>query len=232
MEIKWITWDVLAPNTNWLKQKENVLARKLRLLQERQASGLASLSSALCGFLLKLHTRPHTGTKQHPEEQQERQALPVALFIRRLLPEAPGKSILESHRLEENYWTTREIMHSYYILPAVLCGNTKMNFMWKLVIMSFPQEAEYILTWNGPIAFGKESRLPHDFQLLCPEWKSTQKLKTNCNGFCTELGCLSLVLETVKNCIMYLEGKVYIIYLGASINSLPKQSFFLWSQTY
>lgn len=100
----------MAPNTNWLKQKENVLAQKLRLLQERQASGLASLSSTLCGFLLKLHTRPHTGTKQHPEEEQERQALPVALFIRRLLPEAPGKSILESHRLEENYWTTHEII--------------------------------------------------------------------------------------------------------------------------
>lgn len=42
-----------------------------------------------------------------------------------------------------------------------------------------------------------------------------------------QLGRLSLVLETVKNCIAVLEGKVCILYLDASISSLPKQSSFL-----
>lgn len=80
-------------------------------------------------------------------------------------------------------------MHSNCTLPAGLCVHIQMNFMWKLVVMSFPQEAEYILIWNGPVAFGEESILTHDFQRLCPEWSNTQKLKTNHSGFCAELGC-------------------------------------------
>ena len=52
-------------------------------------------------------------------------------------------------------------------------------------------------------------------------------MKTNHGGFCAELGCLSLVLETVENHIALLDSKVYIIYLDASVSSPPKHSPFL-----
>lgn len=53
--------------------------------------------------------------------------------------------------------------------PAGLCAHIEMYFMRKLVVKSFPQEAGYILTRSGPVAFGEESTLPPDFQLLRPE---------------------------------------------------------------
>lgn len=53
-------------------------------------------------------TRPHTGTEPHPQEERERQALSVALLIRRLLPETPGRPTSESHSLEQNYWSIPE----------------------------------------------------------------------------------------------------------------------------
>lgn len=92
----------LAPKANWLKQKGNVLAQQLGLLVERQAPGLASLSSTLCGFLLRLQT--HQTSHWHQTTSRRREAgSPCTLCIRKFLPQVPGKPTLESHRLERDY---------------------------------------------------------------------------------------------------------------------------------
>lgn len=94
MEIKWITADVLAPNINWLKQKGKWIGSKTWTLEEGQASGLVSLSSALCGFLLSL--QPHQTSHQHITTSRRRgraagSSCSFVLSMRRPLPEAPGK---------------------------------------------------------------------------------------------------------------------------------------------
>lgn len=88
--------------------------------------------------------------------------------------------------------------------------------------MSCPQEAECIPTRNGPVASAEAEHVPPGFSASLSRIKKYfRNLETNPRGSCTALGCLSLVLETVKNCITFPEGKVYIIYLDASITPLP-----------
>lgn len=118
MEIKWITSDVLALNSNWLEQKGNVLAQILGHPGKGQASGLVSLwfwtlSSALCGFLLGPEARrlqPCQTSHQHTRSRRKRHYLPVdlPLSMRKTLPEVAGKLVLGSHWLEQDHRTIQE----------------------------------------------------------------------------------------------------------------------------
>ena len=115
LKIKWRRSESLRmfwlPTQTGLNKKEMLLAQLPGLLEEKQASGLLSLSSTLCDFLLSLE--PHQTSHQHITTSRRRQkeagtSGSCVLSMRRLLPEALAKLTLESPWLEPDYRTIAE----------------------------------------------------------------------------------------------------------------------------
>ena len=82
-----------------------------------------------------------------------------------------------------------------HALAHCLLSFVKMNFMGKWVVMSFPPNAEYILTCKRDLWLLEKKA--GSFRIVrLSVWNKKVLI-------CAELGCLSLVLETVKNPTLY-----------------------------